>query len=93
MAISEADRQTLQMVTDALRQRRLALAYQPIIMAQNPDRIGFYEGLIRVLDVTGRVIPAKDFMPAVEAHEIGRQIDVAALGIGLKSLANHPELR
>ncbi len=93
VAITEGDRQTLQMVTDALQQKRLALAYQPVVMAADPGRIGFYEGLMRVLDVTGRAIPAKDFMPAVEAHEIGRQIDVAALRMGLAALADHPDVR
>jgi EAL domain-containing protein (putative c-di-GMP-specific phosphodiesterase class I) len=93
VAISAADRETIAMVRTALEQRRLALAYQPVIMATNPDRIGFYEGLIRVMEPSGRVIPAKDFMPAVEEHEIGRQIDAAALSIGLRALAAHPDLR
>jgi EAL domain-containing protein (putative c-di-GMP-specific phosphodiesterase class I) len=93
VAITEADRETLQMVTAALRQRRMALAYQPVVMAADTARTGFYEGLIRVMDVTGRAIPAKDFMPAVEAHEIGRQIDTAALTMGLRALADHPDLR
>ncbi len=93
IAISAADQQVIQMVTTALQQRRLALAYQPVVLASNPTRIGFYEGLMRVMDNTGRAIPAKDFMPAVEAHEIGRQIDVAAIRIGLAALAEHPDLR
>ncbi len=93
IAISVADQQVLQMVTQALQQRRLALAYQPVVMASEPARIGFYEGLMRVMDVGGRAIPARDFMPAVEAHEIGRQIDVAALRMGLTALAEHPDLR
>ncbi len=93
IAISAADQQTLQMVTTALQQRRLALAYQPVVMAADPARTGFYEGLMRVMDTGGRAIPAKDFMPAVEAHEIGRQIDVAALRMGLAALAEHPGLR
>jgi EAL domain-containing protein (putative c-di-GMP-specific phosphodiesterase class I) len=93
VAISIADQQTMQMVTTALQQRRLALAYQPVVMAADPARTGFYEGLIRVMDGGGRAIPAKDFMPAVEAHEIGRQIDVAALRMGLAALAEHPDLR
>jgi EAL domain-containing protein (putative c-di-GMP-specific phosphodiesterase class I) len=93
VAISTADQQTLQMVGAALHQRRLALAYQPVVMAGDPARTGFYEGLIRVMDATGRAIPARDFMPAVEAHEIGRQIDVAALRMGLAALAEYPDLR
>ena len=93
VAVSTADRETIAMVCSALEQRRLMLAYQPVVMATNPDRIGFYEGLMRVMDPSGRIIPAKDFMPAVEEHEIGRQIDVAALSMGLRALADNPDLR
>ena len=93
VAISAADAEVIAMVRAAIEQNRLALAYQPVVMAQNPDRTGFYEGLMRVMDVSGRLIPAKDFMPAVEEHEIGRQIDVAALRIGMRALADNPDLR
>jgi EAL domain-containing protein (putative c-di-GMP-specific phosphodiesterase class I) len=93
VAISAADRETIAMVRAALEQRRLALAFQPVVMSTNPDRIGFHEGLIRVMEPGGRTIPAKDFMPAVEEHEIGRQIDAVALGLGLKALADNPDLR
>lgn len=92
-AISEGDRQTIAMVRDALETRRLRLAYQPVVLSANTDRIGFYEGLMRVLDHNGRAIPARDFMPAVEAHEIGREIDCAALRMGLITLAQQPQIR
>lgn len=87
------DGQVLQMVRDALRQGRLRLAYQPVVLATNYERTGFYEGLIRVLDPAGRPIPAGSFMPAIEAHELGREIDCAALGMGLQVLAAHPDIR
>jgi predicted signal transduction protein with EAL and GGDEF domain len=32
-------------------------------------------------------------MPAVEAHELGRQIDCAALAMGLDALARYPDIR
>lgn len=92
-AVSENDRQTITMVRDALRTGRLRLAYQPVVLSADTNRIAFYEGLMRVLDPTGRVIPARDFMGAVEAHEIGREIDCAALSMGLATLAQQPQLR
>ncbi|MDP2082175.1 MAG: EAL domain-containing protein [Pseudotabrizicola sp.] len=92
-AVSENDRQTIAMVRDALRTGRLRLAYQPIVLAADTNRIGFYEGLMRVLDPSGRVIPARDFMGAVEAHEIGREIDCSALAMGLATLVSQPQLR
>jgi EAL domain-containing protein (putative c-di-GMP-specific phosphodiesterase class I) len=93
VAISAGDRATLSMVQEAIAARRLRLAFQPVVLAAEPARIAFYEGLIRVLEPTGRVIPAKDFMQAVETREEGRQIDCAALELALTTLARRPELR
>lgn len=92
-AVSEGDRQTIAMVKDALTTRRLRLAYQPVVLSADTEKIGFYEGLMRVLDPTGRAIPARDFMGAVEAHEIGREIDCAALAMGLDCLVKNPAIR
>ncbi len=93
VAISEGDRATMGLVTDAIAAKRLRLAFQPVVLARDVARVAFHEGLIRVMDPTGRVIPAKDFMPVVETHEIGRQIDCHALEIGLAALARVPDLR
>ena len=93
VAISQGDAATLSMVRAAIDTRRLRLAYQPVVLSRDPDRVAFHEGLMRVLDPTGRVIPARDFMGAVEQHEIGREIDCAALDLGLATLAKHPGLR
>ena len=93
VAISAGDRETLSMVRQAIDSKRLRLAYQPVVLARDAACVAFQEGLIRVLDPTGRVIPAKDFMEAVESHEIGREIDCAALEIGLAALARVPDLR
>ncbi|MEH7828173.1 EAL domain-containing protein [Gemmobacter denitrificans] len=91
--ISEQDRETIAMVEHALREKRVRLAYQPVVLGTDPTRAAFYEGLIRVLDETGRVIPARDFMGAVENQEIGRLIDCAALELGLQTLARHTDIR
>lgn len=92
-AIDGIDRGTMDMVREAIAQRRLRLAYQPIVTAADPKKIAFYEGLIRIMDASQRVIPAKDFMVAVEGMELGRQIDCIALDAGLRALAAHPNLR
>lgn len=92
-AISQADRETLAMVRSALETGRLRLAYQPVVLGINPEKIAFHEGLIRVLEPSGRVIPARDFITVVEDTEMGRLIDCAALEMGLTALHHHPELR
>ena len=91
-AVSSRDRSTLDMVAAAVRHSQTLLAFQPIVITHN-RRTGFYEGLIRVMDDTGRIIPAKDFMPVVEKAELGREIDALALNMGLRTLAENPSVR
>lgn len=92
-AVSSRDRSTLDMVAQAVKHQQTLLAFQPIVIARDHKRVGFYEGLIRVMDDTGRIIPAKDFMPVVERAELGREIDVVALNMGLRTLQDNPDIR
>lgn len=92
-AVSIRDSNTIAMVQDALRRKDVMLAYQPVVNATGDMRPAFYEGLIRVMDETGRIIPAKDFIGSVETNEIGRIIDCLALELGLAALAAAPDLR
>lgn len=92
-AVSERDHAALAMVREAIENQNVLLAFQPVVQAARPDRIAFYEGLIRVLDHTGRVIPAREFIGVVETTETGRQIDCLALQLGLAALAENPGLR
>ncbi|RFU12468.1 EAL domain-containing protein [Rhodobacteraceae bacterium W635] len=92
-AVQSRDRNTLGMVREALGRGDCVLAYQPVVQAAAPQAVAFYEGLIRILDETGRVIPAKAFMGAVESQDLGREIDCAALRAGLRALTINPTLR
>ena len=92
-AVMNRDRHTLAMVADAVKHKQTLLAFQPVVVAGQDNRVGFYEGLIRVIDDTGRIIPAKDFMPVVERAELGREIDVVALNMGLRALHENPSMR
>ncbi|MBF9058911.1 EAL domain-containing protein [Rhodobacterales bacterium HKCCSP123] len=92
VAITQRDRGTLAMVRQALERGDALLAYQPVMRADGAG-VAFWEGLIRLLDETGRVIPARDFIGVVEEQDLGRQIDCAALRMGLSALAAHPSLR
>ena len=84
---------TLEMVRDALAAKRGLLAFQPVVSAARPGRAAFHEGLIRITDAEGRIIPAGEFMGAVEDNELGRRIDCLALDLGLRELAAQPGLR
>lgn len=92
-AVSERDRETLAIVRRALERRRVVLAYQPVVKAGETGQIAFYEGLIRILDDQGRILPARDFLPVVETSEIGRVIDCLALELGLQALSEDRGLR
>jgi EAL domain-containing protein (putative c-di-GMP-specific phosphodiesterase class I) len=92
-AASSRDREVLDMVDRAIRHRQVTLAYQPVVTAAETDRIAFYEGLARVLDPNGHVIPAREFITEVENRETGRLIDCLALEMGLATLAAQPGLR
>ena len=85
--------ETLAMVERALDERRGLLAYQPVVQARMINRVAFYEGFIRILDTDGEVLPARDFMSAIEKNETGRRIDCLSLELGLQALAEEPGLR
>ena len=92
-AILQRDRSILTMVEQAVAHKQMVLAYQAVVPATDQSAPAFYEGLIRVLDDTGRIIPARDFMSAIETTETGRIIDCIALEKGLKMLSRQPDLR
>ncbi|WP_261368180.1 EAL domain-containing protein [Pseudosulfitobacter koreensis] len=92
-ALNSRDKGVLDMVAKAIRHKQTLLAFQPIVLSRDPGRVGFYEGLMRVTDETGRVIPAREFMDVVEATELGREIDVLALQMGMRALYEVPTLR
>ncbi|SPF75149.1 Cyclic di-GMP phosphodiesterase Gmr [Aliiroseovarius pelagivivens] len=92
-AIGMRDKDAISLVREALRKKRVRLAFQPVIQTTNPDRRAFFEGLIRVLDSNGRVIPARDFIDSVEDQELGRKLDALALEKGLEALQAEPNLR
>ena len=93
VSAAEIDKAKLEMVRDALEADRVLLAFQPIVQAGHPNRPAYYEGLIRLCDVDGRIIQAGAFIDAVEGDEIGRLIDCAALQLGLQTLAMQPDIR
>jgi EAL domain-containing protein (putative c-di-GMP-specific phosphodiesterase class I) len=92
-AVQRRDQETMAMVRRAVERRDVVLAFQPIVHSERPDRPAFYEGLIRVLDESGRIIPARDFIETVETTELGRRIDCLSLEMGLIALTQDPSLR
>ncbi len=92
-AVAQRDADTLSMVRDALNKRQVMLAYQPIVHTANATKPAFFEGLIRVMDDTKRVIPAREFISTIEPLAEGRIIDCLALELGCRALTDNPALR
>lgn len=92
-AVRLRDRDVLATVGRAVARREVFLAFQPVVPAARQDRPAFHEGLIRLLDPAGRIIPARDFIAAIETTELGRTVDCLSLDLGLAALREDPGLR
>ncbi|WP_171130929.1 MULTISPECIES: EAL domain-containing protein [unclassified Ruegeria] len=92
-AVSARDRSAVQMATEAVKHKQCKLAFQPVMQSRPPQGVAFYEGFIRVLDETGRAIPAREFMPQVENTPVGRDLDCVALEMGMRTLIRNPGIR
>ncbi len=92
-AMTSRDKSIHRLIEKAIRQGDVLLAYQPVVVARQPERPAFYEGLIRIHDENHNILPAGDFMPVAETREIGRIMDCLALEIGLTALHDQPSLR
>lgn len=92
-AVTRRDASVIEMVSKAVLHNEVRMAYQPVMQSRPPHHVAFYESYVRVLDSTGRVIPAAAFMPQIESHELGREIDCKALQLGLKTLDEFPTIR
>lgn len=92
-AVQQRDAKVLDTVKRAVKHGEAMLAFQPVVEAARTNHVAFYEGLIRIQDADGRIIPAAHFMPLVEDLSLGREIDCLALSKGLNTLKTVPGLR
>jgi diguanylate cyclase (GGDEF)-like protein len=77
-------------VTQAMRDRRLMLAYQPIVTEAGEP--AFYECLLRLRELDGRVIPAGSFIAAVEQLGLVRTVDRYVLELAIDTLTETPDI-
>ena len=92
-AMASRDSDVLRLVQDALTAGRTKMAYQPIVLAGDKPGVAFHEGLVRVLDEAGRVIPAAHFMGVIGENSLGREVDCCALEHAFELLRNRNDLR
>ncbi len=92
-AMASRDADVMAMVQNALSAGRARLAFQPVITADAQSLTAFYEGLVRLSDEAGRIIPAAHFMPLIEESVLGRQIDCVTLELALERVRLNETLR
>jgi diguanylate cyclase (GGDEF)-like protein len=79
-------------IVAALNERRIALAYEPIVQAGNRET-AFYECLMRVYRSDGSVALASDIIPVAERVGLVRMLDFRALELVVADLATTPSLQ
>lgn len=92
-AVAQRDKSVMALVRQAVQHKNALLAFQPVMQANRQNKVAYQEGLIRIHDDSGRLIPAREFITVVEEQELGRQIDCLALERGLEALRKVPTLR
>jgi diguanylate cyclase (GGDEF)-like protein len=76
-------------VVSALNERRLMLAYQPIISSTTGE-IAQYECLLRMMRPDGTIVSAGDFIPVAEQLGLVRLVDLRVLELVVETLRRHP---
>jgi diguanylate cyclase (GGDEF)-like protein len=78
-------------IVAALNERRIALAYEPVVEAQS-RRNAFYECLMRVDRSDGAVAHANEIIPVAERVGLMRMLDYRVLELVVNELAEAPAL-
>lgn len=81
---------TGQRVKAALKGDELRFAFQPIV--DSSGAVDFFECLLRMPDDGGAMLPAGQFVPAVERLGMARRVDQHTLGLALRELRAHGEV-
>ncbi|MCB2081221.1 MAG: EAL domain-containing protein, partial [Rickettsiales bacterium] len=83
--------QAVATIQSAINEKRLLLAYQPIIEAQS-GQVTSYETLLRMRDADGNICSAGPLIPAAEEAGLIDFIDQKVLELVVEDLINHPSV-
>jgi diguanylate cyclase (GGDEF)-like protein len=75
----------------ALKEDRIVLAHQPVVDATSHET-RYYECLVRMFSRDGKLIPAAQFVPAIEQLGLMRSIDNRVRDLAIRQLELHPEV-
>jgi diguanylate cyclase (GGDEF)-like protein len=79
-------------VVNALNDRRIVLAYQPVVCAKT-GKVSQYECLLRMIQPDGHIVPAGEFIAVTERVGLIGVIDQRALELAVDTLSVHPDVR
>lgn len=77
---------------DALNERRVGFARQPVVDARTRLPV-FHEALLRVRGVTGGVIGARELLPGIERSGLAPLVDARMLELAVEHLGRNPDQR
>lgn len=77
-------------VQQAMKEGRLAFAYQPIVEARG-HAVRFHECLLRLHRADGEIVAAGKFVPVIEQLGLMRALDRRVLDMAVEELRNHPD--
>ncbi len=78
-------------IMSALNEKRMLLALQPIVNADNED-VAFYEILLRIQNEDGTIISAGEFFPVAEQLGMSRLIDYRVLELSILYARSKPDV-
>jgi diguanylate cyclase (GGDEF)-like protein len=79
-------------IVNALNERRILVAYEPVVDAQTRE-IVFHECLLRIRRTDGSLVPAVQIIPIAERLGLARLLDQRILELVIAEMAAHPGLR
>jgi diguanylate cyclase (GGDEF)-like protein len=79
-------------IVNALNERRILMAYEPVVDAQTREVV-FHECLLRIRRADGTLVPAAEIVPAAERLGLARLLDQRVLELVIAEMAAHPTLR
>ncbi|MGF1629079.1 MAG: putative bifunctional diguanylate cyclase/phosphodiesterase [Kiloniellaceae bacterium] len=75
----------------ALKEDRIVLAYQPVVDATS-HQVRHYECLVRMFTRDGNLVPAAQFVPAIEQLGLMRSIDNRVRDLAIRVLERNPDV-
>ena len=79
-------------IVTALKERRIVTAFEPVMDATTRQP-AFYECLVRMQQVDGRLLLAPDVVPVAEKLGLIRLVDHRVLELVVAQLAEHPDVQ